>query len=414
MPHPARTLCLSALLVGCLTSAVDERAPLPRVEPPGAVQPVAPGARPGAALPRIQLDPPVPELNRLEWLGNGSIEVAHGLVLLPPGEVNAPRARALAWAVVRRAVAARPTHAEVDVSVYARPTYLGFGGPLPLLTASVPRARLADFGAYVAGRGGYDRAWVNPQDASTPPTEPEILRAVVNGEERLLRFFGSVAALAEQRTLQTRAQQEGRVRGGLFFHGSPRVNRAALTFDDAPHPLFLPLVLDVLRQTNTRATFFVIGRNAQAYPYFVRDMASAGHEVGNHTYHHVRLPGLSDAQVRDELRRTNDLIQNLTGRPARYFRPPGGDYSPDTLRVASELGLTTTFWTDDPGDFANPGDAVVETRLQRHLRPGGIVLLHDNAQEGLQVLPAFLGVAERRGLRLTTVGDLAARSSAQP
>ena len=88
------------------------------------------------------------------------------------------------------------------------------------------------------------------------------------------------------------------------------------------------------------------------------------------------------------------------------FRPPGGEYTPATLAAAQALGLTTVFWTDDPGDFQNPGDALLEARLRRNLRPGGIVLLHDNAPQTLDVLREFLRVARRSGLNLTTVGGL--------
>ena len=166
------------------------------------------------------------------------------------------------------------------------------------------------------------------------------------------------------------------------------------------------MLLDTLRRNGVKATFFCIGRNAKAYPYFVRDMIRDGHEIGNHTYHHVRLPKLSDADVRDELEQANTTLSGITGQPVRYFRPPGGDYSRATLKIASALGLTTTFWTDDPGDFDNPGDAVIESRLVSKLRRGGIVLLHDNVLETIQILPAFLKVAQAKGLKLVTVGSL--------
>lgn len=109
-----------------------------------------------------------------------------------------------------------------------------------------------------------------------------------------------------------------------------------------------------------------------------------------------RLPPLSLAET----------ITAITGQPVRSFRPPGGDYTRETLQAAGSLGLVTVFWTDDPGDFANPGDAALETRLRRNLRPGGVVLLHDNAPEMLDVLRPLLQLARREGVVLTTVGGL--------
>ncbi|WP_245745460.1 polysaccharide deacetylase family protein [Deinococcus reticulitermitis] len=391
------------LLIPAAQASPADLAPVPRVQSvtvPGEVQPVAPGARLAPPLPQLRLTLPLPELERLEYRGNGFIEVAHGILLLGQSERGIARERALALRVVRGAFAARPTLAEVDVSVYDRASYGGFGGPLPLFTASVPRGRLNDFAAYVAGQGTYERVYEGRGNGSTPPAAP--LRA----PERLISFFGSASEWVRQSLQQSVSQFQGGVRQAVLFRGRLDRPLAALTFDDAPHPLYEPLLLDLLRRAGVRATFFVIGRNAVAYPYFVRDMVAQGHEVGNHTYHHVRLPGLSEAQVSFELTQANRVISALTGRPVRYFRPPGGDYSPLTLRVATQSGLVTTFWTDDPGDFANPGDAVIESRLLRHLRRGGIVLLHDNAGEAIDVLPAFLRAARSRGIALGTVGQL--------
>ncbi|KQR01079.1 polysaccharide deacetylase family protein [Deinococcus sp. Leaf326] len=401
-------LVLSVSIAG----AQGGTAPLPQVHAPaagstsaldnvpGEVQPLAPGARPAETLPRLTLSPAIAELERLEYRGNGFIEVAHAVALLPASDQTLARRRALALEVASRALAARPELSEVDVSVYDRATYGGFGGPLPLFTASVPRARLADFRAYAQDQGSYDRVYEGGTPATIPPT------VVARVREDALTFFGSASERLRQSLTQSVSQSRGGERDGLLFRGPTNRRVAALTFDDAPHPLYEPLLLDLLRRAGVRATLFVIGRNAVAYPYFVRDMVAQGHEVGNHTYHHVRLPGLSPAQVQAELAQANTAISAVTGQPVRYFRPPGGDYSPLTLQVARQEGLITTFWTDDPGDFDNPGDAVVESRLVSHLRPGGIVLQHDNAPEAIDVLRGFLRVARERGVALTTVGEM--------
>ncbi|WP_216319150.1 polysaccharide deacetylase family protein [Deinococcus aestuarii] len=392
---------LSALLLSVppLPTARAQAAPAL----PGQAQPVAPGTRPAPGVPTLTLTPPVPGVERVEVLGNGYIEVAHALLTLTPEERAG--ARSLAGEVVRRVFAARPGLVEVDVSVYDKATYAGFGGPPPLLTASVPRTRLNDFETWVSGQGDYERAWVEPESRPTFRV-PDLVREV-------LQFFSprpegqSQAAQSRAAVELTSARVLGGLRGGLLFKGRRDAGRvAALTFDDAPHPMYEPLLLDLLRRTGDRATFFVIGRNARAYPYFVRDMVAGGHEVGNHTYDHVRLPPLSLAAATDEMRRANETLTGITGQPVRYFRPPGGDYTPGTLQAAESLGLVTVFWTDDPGDFTNPGDATLENRLRLGLRPGGIVLLHDNAPETLDVLRPFLQLARREGVELTTVGGL--------
>ncbi|ADV66330.1 polysaccharide deacetylase family protein [Deinococcus maricopensis] len=365
---------------------------------PGQVQPVAPGTRAETALPQLHLTPPIPQVAHIEYASNGHLTVAHALLLLQPDEQA--RARTLAAETARRALQALPTLSEVDVSVYHRSTYAGPGGPLPLFTASVPRARLQDFARYATNAGPYERAWTNPRpDApggSVWPARPRPPEALATRTRALAAYGANRFA----------ARLLGGDRDGLIYWGNTGQPLAALTFDDAPHPLYAPLVLDALRRAGVRATFFCIGRNAEAYPYFVRDMVAQGHEVANHTYHHVRLPDLPAAQVREELLRTNAVLQGITGRPVRYFRPPGGRFTPQVLDAARDAGLVTAFWTNDPADFANHGDTVLLGRLDR-LRGDGIALLHDNAPAALRILPEFLQRMNARRLRLVSLGELA-------
>lgn len=361
--------------------------------PPGQVQPVAPGTRPGPRLPRLTLMPPIPQVRQVLYLGNGFIEASHAVVTVTPEERG--NLRPLVLEVAQRVLASRPSLDEVDISVYDKSRYAGFGGPLPILTASVPRDRLSDFADWAGDKTPYERVWVNPGNLPAfraPDRVKEVSPKPKAGREGVPEML---------------ARRLGGAHSGLLYRGKDRtIPLAALTFDDAPHPLFEPLLLDLLRRSGFKATFFVIGRNAVAYPYFIRDMADQGHEVANHTYHHVRLPPLPLKDASAELKWADDALEQLTGKKVRYFRPPGGDYTPQTLDAARALGLTTVFWTDDPGDFQNPGDALLESRLRGKLNNGGIVLLHDNAPQMLDVLQGFLRLARKEGFTLTTVGGL--------
>ena len=138
------------LLAGCPLAVAQ--ATLLRL--PGQTQPVAPGTRCAAPIPELALTPPMAQVLHLQYLSNGHIEVAGAVVLLQESEV--PRARAFAQAVVTRALLARPSLSEVDVSVYNKAGYGGFGGPLPILTLSAPRPRLADVARWAAG-GHYEQ-----------------------------------------------------------------------------------------------------------------------------------------------------------------------------------------------------------------------------------------------------------------
>ncbi|HEU4743455.1 MAG TPA: polysaccharide deacetylase family protein [Meiothermus sp.] len=378
-------------------------APLPDIVPvvPGETQPTAPGTRPAQALPQLELVPPIPEVQKVEYASNGFIEAAHALVLL--NDTQPALMLRKAQQVVAQVFLTRPSLSEVDVSLYRRDEYAGFGGPLPHFTASVPRAWLDAFERLTSANfRSYDRLWVNPRDHLYGP-----FRSPSDELETALQFQGSPVQLKAQQLEQAAAALQGGVVGSRFYHGNPTLPLAALSFDDAPHPLYAPLLLDTLRRAGVKATFFCIGRNALAYPYFVRDMAHDGHEIGNHTFHHVRLNNLDKAAVLTELQAANRVLEGITGRPVRYFRPPGGRFSPTVLEVVRELNMTLAFWTDDPGDFQNLPDTMLESRLDRKLRRGGIVLLHDNVLSTIEILPNFLRLAERRGIRLGTVDELA-------
>ena len=374
--------------------------PVPAVLPPGVVQPLAPGQRPARALPTLEWPGRAAEIQRVEYASNGFIEVAHALILVKAGKTPAELLY-LTRQAVDGALEQRPQLHEVDVSVYAADSYAGFGGPTPLLTASVARSRVHEF-----VRQGLDFERLHFRDSRIAHHSPG---PALPGREQHPIFHGDDESIR----LQQRRQEAESVplQEGLFFHGSPLRKEVALTFDDSPHPLYEPLLLDTLRRARVKATFFCIGRNARAYPYFIEDMAREGHEVANHTYHHVRLPGLSDAQIHRELNLAREVLEKLSKQDVNLFRPPGGDYSPQTLQLTRSAGLTTVFWTDDPCDFDNPGDGVIENRLLERLRPGGIILIHDNVQETINILPAFVKLAQREGYRLITAGELIRRQT---
>ncbi|WP_243026973.1 polysaccharide deacetylase family protein [Thermus albus] len=361
-------------------------APIPYVE--GAAPPKA---LPAESLPALVLH--LPGLVKANYLDNGHIEVAQ-LLLQVPGPVTPEDLLHLAQKALKEAIEARPSLAEVDLSLYPAP--YAFNTELPLFTASVPRGRVQEF-LSLRKPFGYERLWLRSGHAPLKPQE-EIL-------EDWPRLEGPEAYRAKEKAEQLLSTRTG-FRGSVLYHGNPLLPYAALTFDDAPHPLFTPLLLDLLKRLGLKATFFVIGRNAEAYPYLVRDLVAAGHELGNHTYHHLRLPGLPEEEIRQEILQCNRVLEQISGSPPHLFRPPGGRFNRTVLQVAKDLGLVTVFWTDDPGDYAGLPRPVLESRLLGHLRPGGIILLHDNVLATLRVLPHLAHKAHTRGLTLGPVGGL--------
>src|SRR5262249_15476096 len=126
---------------------------------------------------------------------------------------------------------------------------------------------------------------------------------------------------------------------------APRHPWIALTFDDGPHPAKTEQLLEVLKSEGVPATFFVVGKMAVRYPRIVREIARQGHEVANHTFSHPNLSSLDNQSLLNELGQTRELIQRLTGQDTVLYRPPGGDYSRRTLKVAAKAGYHMILWT---------------------------------------------------------------------
>lgn len=153
--------------------------------------------------------------------------------------------------------------------------------------------------------------------------------------------------------------------------------KVALSFDDGPHARYTREILEILDEYGVKSTFFVIGENARAHPELVREIAEAGHELGNHTDSHTFLRRLTLASVCKEVTAASDTIESITGRRPRLFRPPGGSYSDEKLSALSQMGYVSVLWSKDTRDWACPTvDSVVSSALEG-LTDGDIILFHD-------------------------------------
>jgi peptidoglycan/xylan/chitin deacetylase (PgdA/CDA1 family) len=181
----------------------------------------------------------------------------------------------------------------------------------------------------------------------------------------------------------------------------------ALTFDDGPHPDSTPTLVRELSEADAPATFFVIGKQVDRYPDMVKLEADHGFEIGNHSYSHVTLTKLPTSDVLTEFRACNDAIVRAGGPEPRFGRPPGGDLNRQVERSATANGLRTTLWTDDPGDYASPGQNVILRETLSHLTDGGIILLHDGTAQTAQILPKLIEEIRARGYKIVPLSELA-------
>jgi len=163
----------------------------------------------------------------------------------------------------------------------------------------------------------------------------------------------------------------------------PRPGELALTFDDGPNSTWTPRLLDILDSHNVHATFFMVGSHAQTEPALVRRIVAAGHLIGNHSWSHPNLALTRASLIKQELSRTSQTLEQISGAPVRFFRPPFGARRPEVLRIARRLGLVPVLWNAMTSDWKNPSADAIADQLQkkidsieRHGRAVNIVL-HD-------------------------------------
>jgi peptidoglycan-N-acetylglucosamine deacetylase len=185
------------------------------------------------------------------------------------------------------------------------------------------------------------------------------------------------------------------------------MNRIALTFDDGPGAV-TAAVLDVLDRHGARATFNVLGERIAGREDVVRRVADEGHEIGVHGWSHG--DHRDDPQARAAgAARTADAVHAVCGVRPRVFRPPFGLTSPELEAAVAAHGLATVLWDVDPRDYEEPGAVTIYERTARAMRPGSIVLLHDDRPElapTAEAVDALLDELRRRGWAATTVSEL--------
>ena len=196
--------------------------------------------------------------------------------------------------------------------------------------------------------------------------------------------------------------------GMLLIRGNTREQQVAITFDDGPHPTHTSQILDILDRAGARATFFLQGSLAAQYPRLTQTIHARGHLIGNHGFdHHAPAAIGSAAYVQDALR-TQKLLQTIVGADLpKLFRPPYGSIS---LAVFLKLILHRfrfIFWTFDSRDSFILDSSALQTHVERSLvKPGDVLLFHEDYAHTLAALPAILDSLKKRGFRFVTVQNL--------
>lgn len=192
---------------------------------------------------------------------------------------------------------------------------------------------------------------------------------------------------------------------GKITHLDPARKQVAITIDDGPHPGFTPRLLEILRQHDARATFFVVGRLAREHPDLVRAELADGHSVGNHTFSHKDLTTLTRAEMREQIGACDGVLGEIAGRPVHLFRPPYTHYNQGVLQVARELDYVVVLWSVHSGDVGTRSADRIARDVLQSARPGSIILFHDGSPQTLDALPQVLAGLRDRGYTFVTLDE---------
>lgn len=198
----------------------------------------------------------------------------------------------------------------------------------------------------------------------------------------------------------------------LYYSGLPSKRLAALTFDDGPDTNYTPQILDILRKEGVKATFFIVGVRAQQHPDAVKRIKAEGHAIGNHSWDHPDLDKLNSAQIKDELDKTERILDTIVGYNPGIFRPPYGAADTKVIQQVASMGYKIIDWSVDTRDWAGTPTTQIMNYVKEEFHPGGIILQHCAGGKGedlsntVKALPEIISLLKGQGYGFVTVPQL--------
>ncbi|KAB7709249.1 polysaccharide deacetylase family protein [Bacillus aerolatus] len=190
-----------------------------------------------------------------------------------------------------------------------------------------------------------------------------------------------------------------------IYRGNPQKPMVTLLINVAWGNEYIPGILEVLNDHQTKATFFFDGSWVKKNPDLAKMIGEEGHEIGNHAYSHPNLQQRSEAETMEELEKTNDVIKETLDIKPKWFAPPSGSFNQVTVNVADQLDMKTILWTVDTVDWKKPSTSEMVSRVVSKVENGSMVLMHPTkpVAEGLKTMIADI---KGKGYQLGTVSDL--------
>ncbi len=190
-----------------------------------------------------------------------------------------------------------------------------------------------------------------------------------------------------------------------IYRGHPDKPMVSFIINVAWGNEYLPEMLAALKKHQVKASFFLEGRWVKNNPDLAKMIVSAGHEVGNHSYTHPDMKRITAAETREQLVKTNEVIEAATGNKSIWFAPPSGSYRDETVKIAAEFKMKTVMWTVDTIDWQKPTPDQLIDRVISKIDNGFMVLMHPTASTA-KSLDRLITLIEDKGLKIGTVSDL--------
>jgi peptidoglycan-N-acetylglucosamine deacetylase len=196
----------------------------------------------------------------------------------------------------------------------------------------------------------------------------------------------------------------------VVFQGPRSSKKVALTFDDGPDRNYTNQILDILKREHVPATFFVVGRMAQAYPDVLRRIDQEGHIIGNHSWNHPQFTKLSKVKIDFQIKHTNEIIQRVIAKEPMLVRPPYGSIQQELAKELNQRGFKIINWSVDTLDWKKKRPDAILGTVKRQIRPGGIILQHSaggpQLRSTVEALPDMIAFLKQNHYQFVTVDEL--------
>lgn len=190
--------------------------------------------------------------------------------------------------------------------------------------------------------------------------------------------------------------------------GNTAKKQVYLTFDEGYEAGYTPKLLQVLKQNNVTATFFLTAHFINTQPELVQQMIDEGQVIGNHTVNHKSMPDLAEDKIKEEIMNLHTAVYEKYGYEMKYIRPPKGEFSERTLSITKSLGYTTVMWSfayDDWNEQAQKGEAYAKEKILKNVHPGSVLLLHGNSKDNTNVLDECIKEIKAMGYEFKSLDE---------